>query len=81
MPNKKIVITGAGGFIGGHLVVDFLSQGADVRAVDVKPLSQSFQLFPQADNRQLDLRRHEACQIALRTYRWIHDQPAVAVTA
>jgi GDP-D-mannose 3',5'-epimerase len=65
MPNKKIVITGAGGFIGGHLVADFLSQGADVRAVDVKPLSQWFQLFPQADNRQLDLRRHEACQIAL----------------
>jgi GDP-D-mannose 3', 5'-epimerase len=65
MPNKKIVITGAGGFIGGHLVADFLSQGADVRAVDVKPLGQWFQLFPQADNRQLDLRRHEACQIAL----------------
>jgi GDP-D-mannose 3',5'-epimerase len=65
MPNKKIVITGAGGFIGGHLVADFLSQGADVRAVDVKPLSQWFQLFHQADNRQLDLRRHEACQIAL----------------
>jgi GDP-D-mannose 3', 5'-epimerase len=36
-----------------------------VRAVDVKPLGQWFQLFPQADNRQLDLRRHEACQIAL----------------
>jgi GDP-D-mannose 3', 5'-epimerase len=65
MPNKKIVITGAGGFIGGHLVADFLSQGADVRAVDLKPLSQWFQLFPEADNRQLDLRRREACQIAL----------------
>jgi GDP-D-mannose 3',5'-epimerase len=65
MPDKKIVITGAGGFIGGNLVADFLSQGADVRAVDVKPLSQWFQLFPQADNRQLDLRRHEACQIAV----------------
>jgi GDP-D-mannose 3', 5'-epimerase len=65
MPNKKIVITGAGGFIGGHLVADFLSQGADVRAVDLKPLSQWFQLFPRADNRQLDLRRREACQIAL----------------
>jgi GDP-D-mannose 3',5'-epimerase len=65
MPSKKIVITGAGGFIGGHLVAEFLSQGADVRAVDVKPLSQWFQLFPQADSRQLDLRRREACQIAL----------------
>jgi GDP-D-mannose 3', 5'-epimerase len=65
MPKDKIVITGAGGFIGGHLVADFLSQGADVRAVDVKPLSQWFQLFPQADNRQLDLCRREACQIAL----------------
>jgi GDP-D-mannose 3', 5'-epimerase len=65
MPNKKIVVTGAGGFIGGHLVADLLSQGADVRAVDVKPLGQWFQLFPHADNLQLDLRRHQACQIAL----------------
>lgn len=32
-----VLITGAGGFIGGHLVADLLKQGKDVRAVDIKP--------------------------------------------
>ena len=56
MASKKIVVCGAGGFIGGHLVADLLRQGATVRGVDVKPLEEWFQLFPKAENRQLDLR-------------------------
>ena len=56
MALKKIVVCGAGGFIGGHLVADLLRQGAIVRGVDVKPLDEWFQLFPKAENRQLDLR-------------------------
>jgi GDP-D-mannose 3',5'-epimerase len=56
MASKKIVVCGAGGFIGGHLVADLLQQGATVRGVDVKPLPEWFQLFPKAENRQLDLR-------------------------
>jgi GDP-D-mannose 3',5'-epimerase len=56
MASKKIVVCGAGGFIGGHLVADLLRQGATVRGVDVKPLDEWFQLFPKAENRQLDLR-------------------------
>lgn len=31
--DKKVVVTGAGGFIGSHLVDELLSQGADVKAV------------------------------------------------
>jgi nucleoside-diphosphate-sugar epimerase len=42
---KKIaVVTGAGGFIGGHLVKRLLENGMVVRAVDIKPVSQWHQL-------------------------------------
>ena len=33
---KKILVNGAGGFIGGHLVSKFKAQGCWVRAVDLK---------------------------------------------
>jgi nucleoside-diphosphate-sugar epimerase len=62
----KIVVCGAGGFIGGHLVADLLRAGAsDVRAVDQKPPGEWFQRFDRADNRVLDLSLREACDEAL----------------
>src|SRR5450755_879788 len=61
MTSDKIVVCGAGGFIGGHLVADLLKQGASVRAVDVKPTAEWFQIFPKVENMQLDLREREAC--------------------
>jgi nucleoside-diphosphate-sugar epimerase len=61
MTSDKIVVCGAGGFIGGHLVADLLKQGANVRAVDVKPTAEWFQIFPKVENMQLDLREREAC--------------------
>jgi GDP-D-mannose 3', 5'-epimerase len=61
-----IVVTGGGGFIGGHLVDDLRRRGhRRIRAVDVKPFSEWFQLFPNVDNRQLDLRQKESCHEAL----------------
>ena len=65
MSSQKIVVCGAGGFIGGHLVADLLRQGKNVRAVDVKPLDEWFQIFADADNRQLDLREKSACEEAV----------------
>lgn len=45
-----VLITGAGGFIGGHLVADLLKQDKDVRAVDVKPQDEWYQVHADAEN-------------------------------
>ncbi len=65
MTDEVVVVAGGGGFIGGHLVADLLSEGRTVRSVDVKPPSEWYQLHPEADNRQLDLREIDACRQAL----------------
>jgi nucleoside-diphosphate-sugar epimerase len=62
---KNIVVTGAGGFIGGHLVADLLEQGHRVRAVDVKPLDEWYQRFNDVENLQLDLNLRDACNDAV----------------
>jgi len=63
---KKIVVCGAGGFIGGHLVADLRRQGhTSVRAIDIKPLGEWFQKFDDVENKVLDLQQKEACEKAL----------------
>ncbi len=62
----RILVSGAGGFIGGHLVAALVAEGCAVRAVDVKPLERWYQLHPQAESLELDLRRREACAQAVR---------------
>ena len=67
MKSKKIVVCGAGGFIGGHLVADLRRQGAkDLRAVDIKPLAEWYQRFPDVENLRLDLKQREACGKSLK---------------
>jgi GDP-D-mannose 3',5'-epimerase len=53
--STKILVGGAGGFIGGHLVASLLEQGFDVRAVDVKPVEEWCQLHAGAESRVGDL--------------------------
>ncbi|MCW2768982.1 MAG: NAD-dependent dehydratase [Aeromicrobium sp.] len=45
-----VLVTGGGGFIGGHLVADLVKQGKDVRSVDVKPLEEWYQVHDGVDN-------------------------------
>ncbi len=68
LPGKDdpILVAGAGGFIGGHLVGALLAEGyRRVRAVDIKDLGEWYQRHPAAENRQADLRELEACRQAV----------------
>jgi nucleoside-diphosphate-sugar epimerase len=72
--NDLVVITGAGGFIGGHLVSDLVRQGhRRVRAVDIKPFDEWYQLVRGVDNRRLDFRERDACEEAVRGARYIYN--------
>ena len=65
--SEKILVCGAGGFIGGHLVADLLRQGhRTIRAVDLKPSDEWYQYFPEVENLQLDLQGKEACDHSVR---------------
>jgi len=59
----SVLVTGAGGFIGGHLVARLREQGVeDIRAVDRAPLQQWHQLFDDVDSRCADLQDLVACR-------------------
>jgi GDP-D-mannose 3',5'-epimerase len=62
---KTIVVTGAGGFIGGALVSALRARGhQNIRAVEIKPLRDWYQRFDDVENLTLDLNLRENCEIA-----------------
>jgi GDP-D-mannose 3',5'-epimerase len=64
--NEKVVICGAGGFIGGRLVKDLLASGVDViRAVDQKPMDEWYQSTNKVENLTLDLKDLANCKKAV----------------
>ena len=58
---KNILVAGAGGFIGGHLVKRLLKDGFGVVGADIKPLNLWFQKFDKSENFSMDLNDFENC--------------------
>lgn len=57
----KILVAGAGGFIGGHLVKNLLNEGHKLVCVDSKPIEYWFQIFDENQNFSLDLKESDNC--------------------
>ncbi len=63
---NRILVCGAGGFIGGHLIADLRRQGhTNLRAVDKKPLGEWYQRFDDVENLSLNLEHLDACETAM----------------
>lgn len=71
------VVAGGGGFIGGHLVKALVASGRNVRAVDIKPLSDWYQTTSGVENVVADVslleRAREACAGATEVYQLAAD--------
>jgi nucleoside-diphosphate-sugar epimerase len=60
-----VLVAGAGGFIGGHLVKTLSERGVPVRGADVKPLDEWYQIPEGVEARRLDLAKIDDCHEAV----------------
>jgi GDP-D-mannose 3',5'-epimerase len=65
MSDGLVVVTGGGGFTGGHLARALAADGVSVRAVDFKAIEEWEQTAPGVENVVADLQRADACEAAL----------------
>jgi GDP-D-mannose 3',5'-epimerase len=60
-----VLVTGAGGFIGGNLIAALRARSHQrIRAVDCKPFDEWYQRFDDVENLSLDLNLRENCETA-----------------
>lgn len=65
--NDRVLVTGGGGFIGGHMIARLRERGfTRLRSVDIRPAEDWYQRFPDVKNLVLDLRDRDACRTAAR---------------
>jgi GDP-D-mannose 3',5'-epimerase len=75
--NEKIVVCGAAGFVGGHLVRYLVKQGhTNIRAVSSRPIRDWISTTPGVENLSLDLRRSWEASIATQDAMWIYNLAA-----
>jgi len=61
--NNKILVVGAGGFIGGHLIKKLIENGNEIIATDIKPKEFWFQDFENIQNYySMDMKIDENCK-------------------
>jgi len=61
LTNKRILVAGGGGFIGGHLVKHLSLKKNFLRVVDIKPTKYWFQFLENSENISLDLKDYNDC--------------------
>jgi len=72
-----VLVTGGGGFIGGHLVADLRASGfSKIRSVDIKPLHEWYQVFDGVENVQADMTLREAAYDATKGARYVFNLAA-----
>ena len=72
-----VLVTGAGGFIGGNLIGDLRTRGYKrIRAVDNKPLTEWYQRFEDVESLSLDLNLKENCEEATQGARDVYNLAA-----
>lgn len=75
--DTRIVVCGAGGFIGGHLIAAFRQQGfKNLRAVDIKPLRHWYQRFADVENLRMNLQEAGACRKAVKNCAIVYNHAA-----
>lgn len=71
----RVVVTGAGGAIGGWLMKDLRSKGHEVRGVDIKPIREWWQTDPSYRSSHVgstDLMLPQNCDLYTRKVDWIY---------
>ena len=72
--STHVLVTGAGGFIGHHLLKYLVKKGYWVRGVDIK--YPEYEDSPAQEFELLDLRRYDNCLIATRNIEKVYNLAA-----